>query len=179
MKKRAMASLLLVVAALSGCSSSTGPTPLSPSATPQSTLHATGKIDPSALKLSYHVEGGGSFVNGSRDLCDLLTADSIIIEDEKAVAHYDGSQPFTSMALGRGQIEYSTAWPDDVVGTGVTDGSGSYVVNADSSGKPTSITGHATVIYHDKATGSNAKKSDDVTFTLTQIARPDYCQPAS
>ena len=179
MKKLAIASLLLAVVALSGCSASAGATPPSPPATPQSTLQATGKIDPSTLKLSYHVEGGGSFVNGSRDLCDLLSSDSIIIEDEKAVANYDGSQPFTSMALGGGQIEYSTAWPDDVVGTGVTDGSGSYVVNADSSGKPISITGHATVTYHDTATGSKTKKSDDVTFTLTPIARPSYCQPAS
>jgi len=84
----------------------------------------------------------------------------------------------TSFSLAGGQISYSTSWPNDVVGTGITSGTGTYTVNADSSGKPVSITGHATVTWHDEATNKISKKQDDLTFTLTKITQPDYCQPA-
>ena len=173
MKLLPILALLLAGVALTGCTSAqAAPKPSSPQTAAQA------HFDPAELAKSYHVAGGGKFVQGTRDLCNLGSADSILIEDQKSVTHFDGSKSVTSFSLAGGQISYSTSWPNDVVGTGITSGTGTYTVNADSSGKPVSITGHATVTWHDEATNKISKKQDDLTFTLTKITQPDYCQPA-
>ena len=173
MKTLAIAAVLLLGgAALSGC---TPQADASPQTAVAETSQPAENFDKAALALSYRVQGGGSYVQGSRDLCDLISGDAILIEDEKEVANYDGSKPFSSMSLGGGRIQYATTWPDDIVGTGLTGGTGTYVLNADASGQPVTITGHATITYHDATTKTDTKKSDDVTFTLTPIARPAYC----
>jgi hypothetical protein len=175
MRKRAIGVAILAGFALAGCTSPQAmPVPSTASAVP--TGHAT--FDLAALAKSYHIAGGGKYVNGSRDVCNLAISDSILIEDEKQAFNFDGSTSVSSMTLAGGEIDYATIWPQDIVGTGITSGKGTFVVHADSAGQPVSITGRATLTWHDKATNKNSRRSDDVALTITEIPTPNYCQPS-
>jgi hypothetical protein len=124
-----------------------------------------------AYKSAWRVTGGGEYVMGSADVCNLYGP--ISIEDHKALANPD-SVPIFGFVLDQGTITYGTVWPTAEPGTGIVSGAGTYVVDYDSAGEPTAIRGIARVKWHDaSATPVLSTRSDVISLRFTKESRAE------
>ena len=122
-----------------------------------------------AYQYAWKVEGGGRYATGSTDVCNLYG--TISIEDQKALSNPD-NVPIFGFVLDQGTITYGTVWPTAEPGTGIVSGTGSYVVDYDSSGEPVRIRGTAKLTWHDASTSpAISTRYDSIVLTFAKESR--------
>lgn len=161
--------LLLGLVGLTGCSTSDAETDPGPDGGSEQPV-----APESPAGIAWEISGGGDYVQGVNLLCDLSS--TILLEDLEQTNQFTGDSVVTSMTFFEGRFMYSTIWPDDIVGTGVSGGEGVYEFELDAEGLPTALVGDGTVIWHDADSDEYSERPDTVTIELTAVEAPAYCQ---